>query len=114
MFDTQTVYFGKARRQHIVCNSRGQAELIARMGALGVTGSTHVPRSNEHTMKLLDALNQRHAAAAARLKELAESRSGNSEVQADLFKLLERWYVLGKPALESGRNRVEREGGIPE
>jgi len=98
MFDTQTVYFGKAKRQHIVCASRGQAELIARVADLGVTGGVAMPRTNEPTMKLLDALNHRHAAAAKRLKELADSRSGDSETQEQVFKLLERWYVLGRPA----------------
>jgi hypothetical protein len=98
MFDTQTVYFGKARRQHIVCASRGQAELIARIATLQVTGGVCVPRSNEHTLKLLDALNHRHALAAKRLRELAESRSGDAAKQDEVFALLERWYVLGKPA----------------
>lgn len=102
MFDNQTVYFGKARRQHIECGCRGQAELIARIGQLGVTGGVEVPRTNEHTMKLLDALNHRHAAAAKRLKELADSRSGDSDTQSQVFELLERWYVLGKaPARDS-------------
>lgn len=98
MFDTQTVYFGKARRQHIVAASRGQAELIARVAELGVTGGVMMPRTNEHTMKLLDALNVGHAAAAKRLKGLADSRSGDSETQEQVFKLLERWYVLGPPS----------------
>jgi len=98
MFDLETVYFGKARRQHQTCRSRGQAELVARMAELGVTGEVEVPIRNENTMKLLDALNHRHAAAAKRLKELADSRSGDSETQEQVFKLLERWYVLGRPA----------------
>lgn len=98
MFDSHTVYFGKARRQHIVCASRGQAELIARIATLQVIGSVCVPRSNEHTMKLLDALNHRHALAAKRLRELAESRSGDAAKQDEVFALLERWYVLGRPA----------------
>lgn len=97
MFDTQTVYFGKNRRQHIVAASRGQAELIAHVAELGVTGGVHLPRSNEHTMKLLDALKYRHAGAAARLRVLADSRSGDSDTQAEIFRLLERWYVLGRP-----------------
>lgn len=97
MFDTQTVYFGKVRRQHIVCASRGQAELIARIAELHVTGGVCVPRTNEHTMELLDALNHRHAAAAKRLRKLAESRSGDSAKQDEVFALLERWYVLGRP-----------------
>ncbi|MEX0776983.1 MAG: N-6 DNA methylase [Phycisphaeraceae bacterium] len=104
MFDAETVYFGKSRRKHTVCASRGQAELIARMAELGVTGSVCTPRSNEDTMKLLDAVNHRHAAAAARLKELADSRSGDSDTQDQVFKLLERWYVLGRPPVAAGKN----------
>lgn len=112
MFDTQTVYFGKARRQHIVCASRGQAELIARIATLQVTGSVCLPRGNEHTMKLLDALNHRHAAAAKRLRELAESRSGDEAKQDEVFTLLERWYVLGKPILRSlGASNSEPDEG---
>jgi len=107
MFDTQTVYFGKAKRQHIVAASRGQAELIARVADLGVTGGVCSPRSNEHTMKLLDAFNHRHAAAAKRLKELADSRSGDSETQEQVFKLLERWYVLGRPAAGARAGKPE-------
>ncbi len=114
MFDTQTVYFGKARRQHIVYTSRGQAELIARMAELGVTGGVKVPRTNEHAMKLLDALNYRHAAAAKRLKELADSRSGDSETQEEVFKLLERWYVLGKPAVTGRANKPDEDETIAE
>jgi methylase of polypeptide subunit release factors len=98
MFDNQTVYFGKTRRQHIVCASRGQAELVARTAELGVTGGVMMPRSNEHTMKLLDALNHRHANASKRLRELAESRSGDAEKQDEVFALLERWFVVGRPA----------------
>lgn len=109
MFDAQTVYFGKARRQHIVCASRGQAELVARMAELHVTGGVCLPRTNDHTMKLLDALNHRHAAAAKRLRELAESRSTDAAKQDEVFALLERWYVLGKPA--SGRGEAHAING---
>lgn len=97
MFDTQTVYFGKARRQHIVCASRGQAELVARMGELGVIGGVTVPRESDDAMNLLENLNRRHEVASRRLLELANSRSGDSETREQVFKLLERWYVLGKP-----------------
>lgn len=111
MFDSQTVYFGRARRQHIVCGTRGQAELVARIADLGVTGGIEVPRSNPDTIKLLDKLNHRHVAAAKRLRELAESRGGSEQTQEEVFKLLERWYVLGKPSARnsSGRNDTPNE-----
>ena len=102
MFDTETVYFGKGRRQHFVCQSRGEAELIARMATLGVSGEVTVPKTDNEALKLLKALNVRHEKATPRLRELAASRSGDSDTQEQVFNLLERWYVLGKPAA-SGR-----------
>ena len=98
LYDDETVYFGKGRRQHMVCQSRGEAELIARMATLGVTGEVCVPKSNKDAMKLTQALNIRHEKAATRLHELAASRSGDADTQEQVFNLLERWYVLGKPA----------------
>lgn len=96
LYDNETVYFGKGRRQHFVCHSRGEAELVARMASLGVTGEVSVPRENKDAMKLLHALNIRHEAAATRLRELAVSRSGDSGMRDDVFNLLVRWYVIGK------------------
>jgi hypothetical protein len=107
LYDNETVYFGKARRQHMVCQCRGEAELIARMAILGVSGEVCVPKTSHGASKLLHALNDRHKKAATRLRELAASRSGDSDMQEQVFNLLERWYVLGKPSA-SGRN------GLPE
>ena len=36
MFSPNTVYFGKGRKGHIDCQSRGQAELVVRLANLGV------------------------------------------------------------------------------
>jgi methylase of polypeptide subunit release factors len=108
MFDTETIYFGKIHRQHLVCASRGQAELVARIADLGVTDDICVPRSDEHANTLLDALNKRHTKASARLMELAESRSGDSETQEQVFSLLERWFVRGKQDIAG---RLDESGG---
>lgn len=99
MFDMETVYFGKNQREHIVAPSRGTAELIARLAELGVTGEVSVPNGNAEAMKLLDKVNRRHAIAAKRLQELAYSRSGDTGIREQVFKLLERWYVVGKPTV---------------
>jgi methylase of polypeptide subunit release factors len=98
LFDTETVYFGKARRQHMVCQSRSEAELIARMAILGVSGEVCVPKTDRAAKKLLDTLNIRHEKAATRLRELAASRSADNDTQDQVFNLLEHWFVLGKPA----------------
>jgi len=105
LYDNETVYFGKAHRLHIVCHSRGEAELVARMATLGVSGDTCVPMKNQDAMKLSQALNSRLEKAAARLSELAASRSGDSDMQEQVFNLLQRWYVLGKPGVADEKNR---------
>jgi len=104
---SETVYFGKGRRQHIVCQSRGEAELVARMASLGVSGEVCVPKLNPNAMKLLHFVNARHEKVEKRLRELAASRSGDSDTQEQVFKLLERWYVVGKPA--AGARTVDDE-----
>lgn len=96
LFPADTVYFGPKQRQHIVCGSHGQAKLVARMGELGVIGPVCVPSNESEALALLDKVNQRHEHAMARMRELAASRSGNTEMQEQVFKLLERWFVVGK------------------
>ncbi len=81
LFDNETIYFGKSRRHHMVCQSRGEAELIARMAKLGVTGDVCVPKNHKDATKLTGALNARHEKASKRLRELAASRSGDSDTQ---------------------------------
>ncbi|MCY2988553.1 MAG: N-6 DNA methylase [Planctomycetota bacterium] len=98
MFDNETVYFGKARREYMVCQSCGEAELIARMADLGVSGEVSVPKTDRAAMKLLNLLNIRHEKVVTRLRELALSRSADGNTQEELLDLLERWFVLGKPA----------------
>src|SRR5205823_2777020 len=98
LYDTETIYFGKARRQHVVYQCRGEAELIADMAKLGVTGEVCVTKTNQTAFKLLNALQARHQKTTSRLRELAASRSGDSDMQEQVFDLLERWYVLGKDA----------------
>lgn len=109
IFDNETVYFGKSRREYIVCQSRGEAALIARMATLGVTGEVSVPKSDGAATRLLKTLNSRHERAAARLRELAASRSGDSDVQKEVFNLLERWYVIGKPSPVNSNNSAANE-----
>ena len=98
MFDKETVYFGKARREYMVCQSGGEAELVARMAELGVSGEVSVPKTDRAALKLLNTLNVRHEKAVTRLRELATSRSSDPDTQEQILHLLERWFVLGKPA----------------
>jgi hypothetical protein len=96
IFDHEVVYFGKKRQEHVVCPSRGTAELLARMAELGVSGSQVLPVENDAALRLLDELKQRHEIASARLRELVESRTSDPDTQDEVFKVLERWFVLGR------------------
>ncbi len=107
MFDNEAVYFGKSRRAYMVCQSCGEAELIARMANLGVSGEVRVPQTDRAAMKMVDMLNVRHEKAAKRLRELAASRSADGDTQEQVTNLLERWFVLGKPA--AGRPNGRRD-----
>jgi hypothetical protein len=96
MFDHETVYFGKKRQLHLVCPSRGSAELLARVASLGISGSRVLPIDDGTAKRLLDQLNERHKTAMARLRELVESRTSDSDMQDEVFNVLERWFVLGR------------------
>ena len=96
MFDPNTVYFGKARKTHVDCPSRGQAELILRLANLGVSGKVELPGDLDSCLKLLDRMNVRIDKAVARFTELAESRTGDERVRRELVEALEPWFVLGR------------------
>ena len=63
MFSPNTVFFGKRRKTYVDCRLRGQAELVARLAGLGVSGSVKVPSGLAPALKTLDRLNRRVAAA---------------------------------------------------
>lgn len=96
MFDPNTVYFGKARKTHVDCPSRGQTELIVRLANLGISGQLKLPGDLASCVKLLDRVNVRIEKAVARFTELAESRTSDERVQQELVEVLERWFVLGR------------------
>jgi len=98
MFTPNTVYFGKPRKAHVDCQSRGQAELITLVANLGISGEVRTPSKLQSSIKLLDRINVRLERARARFRELAESRTSDERVQDQLLELLERWFVLGRTA----------------
>lgn len=98
LFGDNTVYFGKTRRDRVHCSSRPQAEIVARLANLGVSGTVKIPGTVEAVVRLLDRLNARMNQAMARFKELAESRTGDERMREQLLEVLERWFVLGREA----------------
>jgi hypothetical protein len=102
MFDPNAVYFGKARKTHVECPSRGQAELVLRLANLGISGKVSLPGELAPCLKLLDRINVRIGKALARFTQLAESRTGDERVRRDLLQVLERWFVLGRETDKPG------------
>jgi hypothetical protein len=96
LFGDNTVSFGKAQRTHVHCRSRAEAELVARLAALGVTGNVKIPGAQPECTKLLALVNERIEKASARFLELAQSRTGDERVRGQVMEALERWFVLGR------------------
>lgn len=103
MFDPNTVYFGKANASgkhaaHMDCASNGQAKLIVRLANAGVSGWVNVPAEDAACLTMLGAVNGRLQAARKRFDELAESRTGDPRLQAEIAGQLMRWFVYGRNA----------------
>jgi hypothetical protein len=108
MFSPNTVYFGKARKSHIDCLSRGQAEVVFRLAELGMTGEVRLPSELAPCLKLLGRVNGRIERARARFRDLAESRTGDERVQEQLLDVLQHWFLLGREPPR--RNLLEQMG----
>ena len=97
MFDNNTVYFGKGRKEYVICKSRGEAELVKLLADLGVHGTVNVPRNADGCEELRRNIEERIALAKACFEELARTRTGLEEKQTEVVDLLVRWFVLGRP-----------------
>jgi len=103
MFDPNTVYFGNPKAggrlaAHTECASNGQAKLIVRLANVGVSGRVNVPADDAACLTLLGAVDARLSAARKRFGELAESRTGDPPLQAQIADQLMRWFVHGQTA----------------
>lgn len=97
MFDNATVYFGKDRKEHVICRSREEAELVKLLADLGVHESVNVPATADGCVNLKERIEQRIGVVKSRFEELAQSRTSLDEKQAEVVDLLLRWFVLGRP-----------------
>jgi methylase of polypeptide subunit release factors len=96
MFDAATIYFGKDRKNHIICSSREEAELVKLIADLGVRGTIHIPPAAAECKKLTESIEDRVAVAKSRFRELAQTRTSLEEKQDEVVGLLLRWFVLGR------------------
>lgn len=97
MFDNATVYFGKDRKNFILCNWREEAELVKLLADLGVHGTVNAPLDSDECASLIDRIEERIGTAKSRFEELASTRTSLEEKQKEVVDLLLRWFVLGRP-----------------
>jgi Eco57I restriction-modification methylase len=110
MFDRETVYFGKDRgAAKIVCASRAQAELIARLAELSIRGDCRVPEMETDCREMLNELDKRATAARVEFETIASNRVSDEKAQAEIVGLMMQWFVQGKPAVGT---RVKPDTGI--
>lgn len=119
MFDPNTVYFGRqasatgratkgkagdshhgSGASHLDCASNGQAKLIVRLAKVGVSGWVNVPADEAPSLAVLGEVDARLLAAHRRFDELAESRTGDPRLQAQIVDQLRRWFVQGRKPSE--------------
>ena len=96
MFDNETVYFGRERKDHVTCRFREEAELVKLLADTGVHGAVHVPGSAGACESLRKRLESRITSARSRFEELAQTRTGLSDKQSEIVDLLMLWFVSGR------------------
>ena len=75
--------------------------MIAKLADLGVSGEVKIPDSPKACSELLAKIKTRIADATQRFEELASSRTGDQNMQAQLMELLGRWFVGGRETVIS-------------
>jgi hypothetical protein len=95
MFDNETVYFGKDRKNHMLCKSRDEAELVKLLADSQVHGDVAIPSSASGAARLKEKIEQRINQARVRFAELAQSRTGLEEKQDEVIDVLLDWFVRG-------------------
>ncbi|MFZ0888184.1 MAG: N-6 DNA methylase [Candidatus Binataceae bacterium] len=98
MFDRETVFFGKGKHAtRLVCASREQAELVARLATLGLRGEVPVPESATGCREMLVEIESQLATARNEFEILASSRTADEKLRNDIVGLLMQWLVHGRP-----------------
>jgi hypothetical protein len=109
MFDKEIVFFGDHRHaQRVVCSSRGQAELIARLATLGVRGALRVPDGERECRRLMEELGAKLEHAHQEFETIASERIADEKKRAEMIGLMMQWRIHGKP---SPRSRSETAAG---
>lgn len=97
LYDRSIVYFGRGRQAvRISCGSRAQAELLAKLVALGLRGSLRLPTSEQACHASTERLEARLNGVRTVFGALAESRSGNDTTRNEVANLLMHWFIHGR------------------
>jgi len=96
LFELNTVCFGKAGKIRMEYRSREQAELAFHLANYGISGPVTVPLSKEACRAVLGHMKDRIKRVNTLFGELAESRTSDDRIRAQLIEVLERWYIQGK------------------
>ena len=99
MFDNETVYFGRDRKDHVTCRSREEAEFVKLLADAGVSGVVCVPASAAACEALRVSLEERIASARSKFEELAQTRTSLADKQSEIVDLLMHWFVSGRSLL---------------
>jgi hypothetical protein len=107
MYDRTVVYFGEGRRaKRVSCESRTQAELLAKVAALGLRGSVSLPANEGTSRNTLRQLEGRLAEARNAFEGLARNRSGDEKTRSQIVDLLMHWFVQGRGRKAAGLPRA--------
>jgi len=96
LYGDAAVQFGKSKPTRVDCESAGQANLMAMLANLGVSGDLKMPTTDEACTQIQKLVESRLEAARSRFRELAASRTGDEGVRRQLMDVLEGWFVLGR------------------
>lgn len=96
MFDRETVYFGRDRKAHLVCDCRPQAELVALLANLGIHGDISLPTDEHRLSQLLSVVQSRLKENRQRFEDIASSRTSNEKFQRDMVNLMMHWSIHGR------------------
>ena len=96
LFPDHTVYFGRSLKEQVHCESRSQAHLVLYLAELGVSGRLRISSGAEFSKDLLGQLKARLGEASTAFSELVKSRTGDSNIRAQLLDVLKLWFVHGR------------------
>jgi len=109
LFTPNRVYFGKRYETHTDYGSREQAELVMRLGNLGISGQLKLPEDPKLCRKLFGLIDERLERTRALFEQLVRSRTSDDRVRGQLVGVLLRWFTLGREIEE--RSVLEEQVG---